>query len=828
MARVSRPATNTDTKITAPHTVSFFRAASRYGAAYALLPVACVSVATLYAQGKPTPTAPKAADKKAFVKQYCMDCHNGAKPAGGFSMASLDASHPEIDAKQWEKAVVKLRAGMMPPAGAPRPDSASLKAFATSIETGIDKVAFARPNPGAPALHRLNRTEYANSVRDLLDLDIDVTTLLPSDDSSHGFDNMAEVLNVSPTLLAGYVRAAGKISRLAVGDPKATPGEEVYHVPSTFAQTGHVEGTPFGTRGGIAFRHYFPADGEYVFRSSLYFTTNTLLFGSTQTGEQLEVAVNGERVGIFPVNPRMKVDDVLQTEPFPIKAGLQTITVAFVQKASGPVEDFVQPFDHSLGDLFLGRTQGLTGLPHLRNVAVTGPYKATGVSDTPSRRKIFITRPKSAADELPAAKKILSNLARRAYRKPLTDTDVQNIVSIYKTGRKSGDFEAGIRLGVQYILANPQFVFRFERTPATVAPGTNYRLSDVELASRLSYFLWSSAPDERLLSLATNGKLRDPKVLESEVRRLIADPRSEALATNFAGQWLHLRNLKDIQPDLFAYPNANTNLLQSMRRETELFVWDVIRSDRNINDLLTANYTFVNETLAKHYGIPDISGAKFRRVTLTDPNRRGLLGQASILTVTSFAGRTSPVVRGKWVLDNLLNAPPPKQPANIPPLEEIEPGATPVTVRARLEEHRANPACASCHTMMDPVGFSLENFDAIGAWRRHDNGFPIDTTGQLVDGTKVSSPATLRQALVKQSDVFRSTFTAKLLTYALGRGLTPDDLPTVRAINRQAARNGNRTSAVIVGIATSTPFQQRRAPADQPAAPRPDKKKRFR
>lgn len=781
------------------------------GIKYGILASPLLLLWAVSAQGETTPPKLRQPAQHALVKQYCADCHNGKRAEAGFDITGLDAAHPDRNPKEWEKVIVKLRTGMMPPAGAPRPAEAELKAFAGTLETRIDRVANAYPNPGQPALHRLNRTEYANSIRDLLEIEVDVTPLLPPDDMSHGFDNMAEVLNVSPTLLAGYIRAAGKISRLAVGDPKASATEEVYQLPSMLSQTQHIEGTPFGTRGGIVIRHNFPADGEYVFKMALYFTTNALLYGSTQTGEQLEVAVNGERVGLFPVNPRMKVDEDLRTPPIKVKAGPQVVTVAFLQKASGPVEDFVQPFDHSLGDLFLGRTQGLTGLPHLRTVAIKGPYSVTGVSDTPSRSKIFTVRPQTPSEELPAAKKILSSLARQAYRKPLTDKDIQSLVRIYEIGRKQGDFEEGIRLGLQYIIANPQFVFRFERTPENLTPGLNYRISDVELASRLSYFLWSSAPDAQLLRLAGQGKLKEPAVLEKEVRRMIADPRSEALATSFAGQWLHLRNLKDIQPDLFAYPNASTNLLESMRRETELFFWNIVQEDRPVTELLTADYTFVNGVLAKHYRIPDIEGSQFRRVTLTDANRRGLLGQASILTVTSFANRTSPVSRGKWVLDNLLAAPPPKQPANIPPLKEIESGVKPVTVRARLEEHRTNPACSSCHAIMDPIGFSLENFDAIGAWRNFDNGFKLDTNGQLLDGTKVNSPATLRQALLKQSDVFRSAFTQKLLTYALGRGLEPYDMPTVRAINRDAARNGNRVSSIILSIVKSAPFQMRRA-----------------
>lgn len=784
------------------------------GVLYAGVPACLLFGGTLLAQGKPIRSTPAPPAPRVLVQKYCVDCHSGPKAAGAFSFGKLDATRPERNAREWERVLVKLRSGLMPPAGAPRPTNSTLQAFATGLENRIDRVAAARPHAGAPALHRLNRTEYANSIRDLLEVEVDATALLPADDMSHGFDNMAEVLNVTPTLLAGYVRAAAKIGRAAVGDPRAHPGDEIYHLPSTLNQTQHIDGTPFGTRGGIAIRHNFPADGEYIFRSSLYFTTNALLFGSTQEGEQLEVAINGERVALFPVNPQMKVDDVLTTPPISVKAGPQTVTVAFIQKASGPFEDFVQPFDHSLGDLFLGRTQGLTGLPHLRNVAINGPYRVTGISETPSRRKLLVARPQTESEEIPAARQVLTSLARRAYRRPLDNSEVENLLRIYRIGRERGSFDDGIRLGVQYIVASPQFVFRFERTPAKVAAGKNFRLSDLELASRLSYFLWSTGPDDRLIDLASQGKLKDPVVLGQEVRRMIADPRSEQLAKNFAGQWLHLRNLKEIQPDLFAYPNASVNLLNSMRRETELFFWNVMREDRNVTELLTADYSFLNESLAKLYGVPEVEGTAFRRVKLTDENRRGLLGQASILTVTSFANRTSPVVRGKWVLDNLLGAPPPKQPADVPPLKEIADGTPPSTVRLRLEEHRKNPACASCHTMMDPIGFSLENFDAIGAWRIRDNGFPIDASGQLVDGSKVNGPKSLQKALTGYSGAFRSTFTQKLLTYALGRGIDSADMPTVRSVQRQAAANSNRFSSYVLGIVKSTPFQMRTAVKD--------------
>lgn len=757
-----------------------------------------------------------ASSGQQFVQQYCAGCHNDKLRSGGLALTRLDPAHPGLNAPEWEKVIVKLRAGMMPPAGAVKPDRRTVLGFAASIEKGLDEGATARPNPGRPALHRLNRTEYANSVRDLLDLEMDPAAYLPPDDMSHGFDNMAEVLNVSPTLMEGYVRAAGKISRLAIGDAAMKPIVETYHVPSTLSQTRHIDGAPFGTRGGMVVRHNFPADGEYVFRMTLYFTTNTFVFGTFQKGEQLEIAVNGERVALLNVNPAMKVDDDLRTPPIPVNAGPQTISAAFIQKASGPVEDYLAPYEHSLGDLFAGRTQGVTALPHLRDLGINGPYRATGVGDTPSRRRIFTCRPSEAKEELPCARRILSALALQAYRRPASDEDMEDLLSTYQAGRNEGGFESGIRLALQLILANPQFVFRFERTPSGVTAGANYRISDLELASRLSYFLWSAAPDQELLDLACRKKLSDSNGLEQQVRRMLADRRSAALATNFAGQWLYLRNLDDSQPDLFLYPNFSRNLLQSMRRETELFFDSILREDRNVLDLLTADYTFVDELLAKHYGIPNVAGSRFRRVNLTDVNRRGLLGQGSILTVTSFANRTSPVVRGKWVMDTLLGAPPPKPPADVPPLKENAAGSKPLPVRARLEEHRSNPACAACHTMMDPIGFALENFDALGAWRRSDSGFTVDATGQLVDGTKVDGPASLRQALAGHSDAFIRTFTQKLLTYALGRGIEYYDMPVVRAIDREAARHDNRFSSFILGIVRSTPFQMRRA--EEPAA----------
>lgn len=747
----------------------------------------------------------------ALLDQYCAGCHNPKLKSGGLDLRRLNPARPESHAAEWERVVVKLRAGLMPPAGAPRPDAATIRQFLKQVEDRLDEAAARNPNPGRPSLHRLNRAEYANSVRDLLGIEIDPAAHLPPDDMSHGFDNMSEVLTVSPALIDGYVRAAGKLSRLALGDPKMSPLVETYHVPSTVSQTGHIDGAPLGTRGGIVFKHIFPADAEYIFRITLYFTTNTFLFGTHQKGEQLEIAVNGERVALLNVNPAMKVDEDLRTPPIRIPAGSQTISAAFIQRAAGPVDDFVQPFEHSLGDLFLGRTLGLTGLPHVRDVGINGPHNATGAGDTAVRRRILVCGPATAADELPCARRIVSAVARQAYRRPVTDHDIEALLSTYQKGRNADGFEGGIRLALQSILANPEFVFRFERTPASIATGKNYRISDLELASRLSYFLWSSAPDQKLIALAAEGRLGRPKVLEEEVRRMLADSRSEALSANFAGQWLHLRNLQDALPDLFEFPNANRNLLQSMRRETELLYDSIVRGDRSVASLLTADHTFVDERLAKHYGIPDIKGNRFRRVNVVDENRRGLLGHASLLTVTSFATRTSPVVRGKWVLDNILGAPPPSPPADVPPLKENQDGAKHRPVRERLEEHRANPACAGCHTQMDPIGFALESFDAIGQWRIRDSGFDINAAGQLVDGTPLDGPASLRIALVARQDAFVRTFITKLLTYALGRGTEYFDMPAVRAIERSATAVDNRFSTIVLGIVNSVPFQMRRA-----------------
>lgn len=769
--------------------------------------------------------SPAAVTQRPLIDQYCAGCHNDKLKSGNMSLTKLDVARPGRNPELAEKVIRKVSAGMMPPSGMPRPPAAATKAFISSLENGIDQAAALHPNPGRPALHRLNRTEYANSVRDLVSVNVDVTALLPTDDMSHGFDNMADVLTVSPALMEGYVRAAGKISREAVGDTGALALTSTYTIPRVASQMRHVEGTPFGTRGGMAVTHDFPADGEYSFRLGFYYVPEGPLFGQNQgKGQQVEIAVNGERVALLDINPAMTLaKDGIKTPPIHINAGPRKVSASFLVKFDGPVEDEFRPVEQSLVDVSTGNIPGMTSLPHLHELQITGPHKVTGLGDTPSRRKIFTCRPAAQSDEIPCARKIISALTRQAYRRPATDSDLEALLNFYQAGRNQGDFESGIRTALQAILASPEFVFRFERTPAGVAPGRNYRITDLELASRLSYFLWGSAPDEALLT----ARLRDPLVLEKQVRRMLADPRAESLATVFAGQWLHLQNLKDANPDLYLYPNFDKTLANSMRRETEQLFASVMREDRSVLDLLTANYTFVDERLAKHYGIPNVLGDRFRRVSLTDPNRFGLLGHGSILTLTSTANRTSPVARGKYVMEVLLGTPPPNPPPDVPALKENSDARTgqvltkPQSVRERMEEHRSDPACAACHKMMDPIGFALENYDAVGLWRTNDGGFRIDSTGHMFDGTKLDGPTSLRQAILNHSDSYLSTFTENLLAYGMGRVLEAYDMPVVRSIRRDAERNNNRFSAFILGVVKSAPFQMRRAEEVEPVTTAP-------
>ncbi|HTP31182.1 MAG TPA: DUF1592 domain-containing protein [Candidatus Acidoferrales bacterium] len=762
------------------------------------------------AHGQPA-AFPVSSAQRAFLNQYCAYCHNDQTKSGGMSLVHVS---PELG----EKIIRKVRVGMMPPPGMPRPATEAAKTFVASLETTIDQAAGAHPDPGRPALHRLNRTEYANSIRDLLGLQIDVTALLPADDMSHGFDNMADVLTMSPALMEGYIRAAGRISREAMGDPSARAITSTYSIPRVLSQVRHVEGTPLGTRGGMALFHNFPADGKYVFKVGFYYSPTGPLYGMNQgKGQQIEIAIDGERVALLDINPAMTLaKDGIKTEPIAVKAGPQRVSASFPQKADGPIEDEYRMVEQSLVDVSVGTVPGMTTLPHLHELSITGPAKVEGISETAARRRILTCKPVTARDEIPCAKQILAPLARQAYRRPVTDNDLEPLLGFYQSGRNEGDFDAGIRTALQAILANPEFVFRFERTPAGVAPGANYRIGELELASRLSFFLWSGPPDEALIAAAAQGRLRDPAVLEKQVRRMLADPRSASLATTFAGQWLHLQNLKIANPDLFEFPDFDRTLANSMRRETELLFENIMREDRSVLELLTADYTFVDERLAKHYGVPNVMGSRFRRVSVTDPNRYGVLGHGGILTLTSTALRTSPVQRGKYVMEVLLGVPPPPPPPNVPALPEnadLRTGhvAKPLSVRERLEEHRKNPTCAGCHQLMDPIGFALENFDAVGVWRTNDSGFKIDPSGKMFDGAKLSGPVSLRQAVLNHSDAFLGTFTENLLAYGLGRVPESFDMPVVRAIGRDAARTGNRFSSYILGVVKSTPFQMRRA-----------------
>jgi hypothetical protein len=770
-----------------------------------------------HARAQTIPSLNGAESQTALVKQYCVTCHSERGKAGGLSLAAFDAAtieqHPELG----EKMIRKLRAGMMPPAGAKRPEGTVLDSFASALEGRIDRAAALRPNPGHRPFQRLNRAEYAAAVEGLLGITVDVSALLPPDTISHGFDNIADAQAFSPTVLEGYLRAAAKVSRDAIGDPTAAPSGVIYKVPRTAAQLRHVAGAPIGTRGGTSVVHIFPADGEYTFRVMFHSIPTGQLYGSTTRGEQIEISVNGDRVALLDINPRISEADPkgisLETEPIHVKAGPQRISAAFLARSESPVDDLLAPVDYTLADTQIGSALGVTTLPHLRELAIAGPHKVTGVSDTVSRRRVFTCRPTTPAEETPCAESILRTLANQAFRRPLSGDELQGLMSFFQTGSKGGDFESGIRTALQAILASPQFLMRLERAPANVKPGQNYRITDIDLASRLSYFVWGTVPDQQLVSIAMKSQLRAPGVLEAQVRRMLDDPRSETLATRFASLWLRLQDLDKIHPDALTYPKFDHYLAEAMRRETELLFETLIHEDRSVLELLTADWTFVNERLARHYGIPNITGEHFRRVPLTDENRRGLLGHGSILMMTSVADRTSPVLRGKWIMEVLLGSPPPPPPANVPALEETSgvADARLLSVRERMEEHRKNPACTSCHKVIDPLGLALENFDVTGAWRIKDNGVPIDPSGTLYDGTAMSGPMGLRQALMKRSDVVVSSFTESLMTYALGRRIETYDMPTVRAIVRDAAKNEHKISAFILGIINSAAFQMARA-----------------
>ena len=776
-----------------------------------------------------------------LVGQYCASCHSDRGKAGGLTLAGFDAAkvvqHPDVA----EKIIRKLRTGMMPPPNSRRPDAATTTAFFEALETKMDAAAALNPNPGWRPFQRLNRAEYQRAVRDLLGIDVDVTAFLPPDTISRGFDNVADVQAFSPTLMESYLRAASSISRLAVGDRGASATSATYKIGRTGSQMRHVDGAPMGTRGGVSVMHTFPADGDYVVKVSLHNEPLGGIYGRTTMAtmdvkEQIEVSVNGERAALLDLNVRMNETDPknsleLKTPSIHIAAGPQRISAAFIQRFDGPVDDLLVPLENTLADVNI--SFGVTALPHMRDMVILGPSLVTGVSDTVSRRMIFTCRPTNAREEETCATEIVTGLATRAFRGAATPDDVQDAMMFYEQGRKTGDFEGGIRMALQSVIMSPRFLFRLEQAPA--APKTvvakassTYRISDQDLASRLSFFIWGTAPDADLMKAASLHTLRTPLALEKQVRRMLADRRSEALATRFAGQWLRLQDLEKIHPDYLLFPQYDDTLSQAMHRETELFFDSMVREDRPVLDLLTADYSFANERLAKHYNIPNVTGSAFRRVQLP-AYRRGLFGQGSILTLTSVADRTSPVQRGKWVMEVLLGSPPPAPPPNVPALDETKAaaGGKMLSTRERMEEHRKNPACTSCHRVIDPLGLALENFDATGAWRIKDNEVPVDSVGDLYDGTKMEGPAGLRQAILKHSDVFLLSFTENLMTYALGRRVEYTDMPAIRAIIRDASKSNTRMSSFILGVVNSGAFRMAKADTnplttDAGEAKRPD------
>jgi mono/diheme cytochrome c family protein len=777
------------------------------------------------ASARQQPAEASSAPHAAVVGKYCVTCHNDRSRTGGLSLEHADLTDVPKGAETWEKAIRKLRVGMMPPPGMPRPPRAQLDGLAAYLETSLDRAAVAKPNPGRTSIHRLNRAEYANAIRDLLSLDIDAATLLPPDDESSGFDNIADVLTVSPSLMERYLSASWNISRLAVGNLDIAPSTAVYRVRPDLSQDQHVEGLPPGTRGGILARHTFPLDGEYTIKLRLWRNTFDLMRGM-EDPHDIEIALDGKRLALVTAGGREQFLKMAEnpgtfgteldkrlTVTVPVAAGSHTLWATTVLKSHAVRDDLIKPFIRTTVDGL-----DIMGDPSVDRLTIEGPHAPTG-SGGASRRKIFVCKPTGPADESTCATRILSSLARTAYRRPVDKTTVATLMDFYRKGRAgvtgSGAFDRGIESALQLILASPEFLIRFEADPPNLPANTAYRLDDLALASRLSFFLWSSLPDEPLLTVASQGKLKDPVVLEQQVKRMLADSRSQALVINFAEQWLHLRNLKSSSPDLEAFPDFDDNLRQAMKEETSLFFDAIMREDRSVVDLLNADFTFVNERLARHYGIANIYGSQFRRVAVTNEARRGLLGQASLLTVTSYPNRTSPVERGKWILTNLLGVPPQPPPPNIPTLPEASADGRMLSLRERMEKHRANPTCAGCHKVMDPIGFSLENFDGIGRWRNTEDGARINSAGTLFNGADIDGVAGLRRNLVAQPEIFVGVMTEKLLTYALGRGLEYYDMPAVRTIVRDARSRDYRFSSLIMGVVNSAPFTMRMKQLDR-------------
>ena len=766
------------------------------------------------------PTVPDAPETyREVLDRYCVACHNERTLTANLALDAVDLAHVGDAAEVWEKVLEKLRTRAMPPPRRPRPADETYDRFAGWLETELDGAAAARPNPGRPTIHRLNRLEYRNAVRDLLGLSVDVDSMLPADDLAYGFDNNADILTIAPGMLERYMSAARRIGRLTVGDAAIDADVVRYPVSSLLVQRDRMsEEMPFGSRGGAAVTHHFPLDGEYVVRLTLRGN------GGRREPQEIDIRIDGVRAGLLRAGRGrggatrgMPTGDDALAVRIPVRAGTRVVSVSFLQRSG--VTEGVAPERLPLWTFSTGR--GYVEPMALDSVGIEGPYRPAsvnrarrigrGTGPTASRERIFTCRPAGPDDEEACATEILATLARRAYRRPVTDDDLDVLHAFYGEGRRAGGFEGGVQRAIESLLVDPEFLFRIERDPEDAAPGSPYRLSDIELASRLSFFLWSSIPDDELLDAAEAGRLRDPAVLERQVRRMLADERSRVLVGSFAAQWLHLRRMRTVTPDVQAFPGFDDNLRDALVRETELFVESQIREDRSVVDLLTADYTFVNERLARHYGIPGVYGSRFRRVALGDGARRGLLGHGSILTVTSLATRTSPVVRGKWVLENILGTPPPPPPPDVPDLPEREAGEAPRSLRARLEAHRANPVCSACHARMDPLGFALEHFDAVGKWRGAEGGVPVDASGALPDGTTFDGLAGLRDVLLARQDEFVTTVAEKLLTYALGRGIEHYDRPAIRAIVRDAAADGYRWSSLVLGVARSLPFQMRRA-----------------
>jgi hypothetical protein len=777
-----------------------------------------------------------------MLDEYCVTCHNKSSLLPADSPVRLESGFDDLlgHADTWERVLRKLNVRAMPPPGNPRPTEAEYAGFTNWLATSLDRAWEGRSTPGRYVVHRLNRAEYANAVRDLLAVEIDVSDVLPTDGAEFGFDNIATALKTSPLLLEGYVNAAQRVSAMAIGDPQVRPGTTEHSISREFSQNGYIDGLPLGTVGGTVVRHFFPADAEYKLSGRLVRGVQEGYAGveGSDTPYTFVITVDGTEVYTAPVggpkDTEMQGADLAAAQPVIDKrmTGRVRVTagphdVGFTWKERpAQLQDVWEPSKRDSQEVHF-----VAGLPKLRTVSIGGPYNVKGISEGPSRQRLFVCHPlstggaaasavaaKSAAggslDDTNCATKILTNLARRAYRRPVTAEDVEAPMSFYRQARKSGgNFDDGIRAGVARILSSPYFLYRIEKDPAGARPGVAHPVSDVELASRLSFFLWSSIPDEKLLDLAAAGKLREPGVLAAQAQRMLEDERSDALVENFTGQWLQLRNLEaKVVPDLLMFPDFDDNIRKGFRKETEQFFGYILRQDRSALELLSADYTFVDERLAKHYGIPGVYGPRFRKVKLTDPNRRGLLGQGSILAMTSVATRTSPVFRGKYVLSTFFNSPPPPAPPNVPTLDESNKAAAavPKTVRAQLELHRTNQPCAGCHSVIDPPGFALENFDSVGKWRDNGaDGSPLDTSGTLADGTKVNGPAALREAILSRPDAFVTIVTEKMLTYALGRGLEPADMPVVRRIEKKAAQNDYRLSSIVMGIVESAPFQMR-------------------